>query len=106
MTKAEHFERTLEQDCKQKSAKLLALQLQGQRPKTTPGPPALHLPRGPLSKRWSKDQGRSCHQLGHRERGRPQRSYVNSSQMPSTYLQRRAPHTVAGTLRASLLDYY
>lgn len=33
MTIAEYFESTLEQDHKQKSAKLLALQLQGQRPK-------------------------------------------------------------------------
>lgn len=33
MTIAEYFERILEQDHKQKSANLLALQLQGQRPK-------------------------------------------------------------------------
>ena len=74
VTIAEHFERTLEQDCKQKSAKLLALQLQGQRPEATPGPPVLHLPRGPLSKLWFKDQGHSCHQQGHWKRDCPQRS--------------------------------
>lgn len=42
-----HFERTLEQDWKQKSTQLLAFQLQklqGQRPKTTPGAPAFHPP--------------------------------------------------------------
>lgn len=37
VTIAEDFERTLEPDHKQKSAKLLALQLQGQRPKQHPG---------------------------------------------------------------------
>lgn len=45
MTIAEHFERILEQDWKQNSALLLALQLQNpqsQRPKITPYPDILH----------------------------------------------------------------
>lgn len=83
MTTAEHFERTLEQDCKQKLAKLLALRLQGQRPKTTPGPYVLHPSRGPSSKWPSKDGGLSCNQLGHRKRDLPQKSYANTSQMSS-----------------------
>ena len=48
MTKAEHFERPLEQDHNQKSTKLIAAiqlqQLQGQRPKIAPGSPTLHPP--------------------------------------------------------------
>lgn len=60
---AELFEGTLEQDHKQKSNKLLALQLkqlQGQRSEIKPETLILSCPGGPPSKLWPKDQCLIC----------------------------------------------
>lgn len=69
VTIAKHFDRTLGQDYKQKSAfNLLALQLQqlqGQAPKITPRPPTLHLSGSPSSKHWTKGPCVICNRLGH-----------------------------------------
>ena len=85
-TIAVHLERTLEQDHKQKYIKLIAIQLQqlqGKRLKITPRPPALHSPRGPSSKCWSKDQYLTYYQLGHWKRDCPRWSCASYSQMLS-----------------------
>lgn len=65
---AEHFERTLGPDRKQKYAKLLAFwpqQIQGLALKITPGPPTLRPPRDPLLKLWPRDLSLNCNQLRH-----------------------------------------
>lgn len=71
VTLEEQFERTLEQDCKQISAKLLALelqQLQVQAPKIPPECSISHPPQGPPSKQWPRGQYFICNQLGHWEK--------------------------------------
>ena len=116
ITIAEHFERILEQDHKQKSAKLLALQLQqlqSQKPKTTPGPLPLHLPRCPSSKYCPRDWCPTCNQLGHWRKGCPQKFCVifqHQFECPYMYHWRRAPvwapPRTDGTLKDFLINCY
>lgn len=56
------------QDHKQKSTKLMVLQLlqlPDLKAKATPRPPLFHLPRGPSSEHWPRNQCLACSQLEH-----------------------------------------
>ena len=86
MTTAKHFERTLEKDHKQKSAKLLTSQLQqlqGPAPKITMG--VLHPPGSPSSRCLFRSCYLICNPLGCWKKDCPESSYADTStptQMP------------------------